>query len=700
MNVAFETSLKEIAGLNWELVRLLEQELHIATVEEALLYLPFRYVDRRFFVPVDDVRGPDGMVQVVGVVSQMEVVGQGRKQRLVAKLQGSRRSIDVVWFRGVRFHYRRIRIGSRYVAFGKVDRFGSTLTMTHPEFDLYTEEMQKTARIEGVYSSTAKINRLPQAQRAIADLIRSVANVVLMGVEDPLDERFYARCGLIPLRQALWDAHFPKEFAEVERALKRLKFDEAFFVQLRLQQFRVRSHTLNSGIEFSRVGNRFNKLYKEELPFDLTRAQKRVLHEMHDDMRSGRQMNRLLQGDVGSGKTLVALFSMLLAVDNGYQSCLMAPTEILAQQHYSTIKRFTANIGVTVALITGNIKRGERERLRAELQAGKIDILIGTHALIEDDISFNNLGIVVVDEQHRFGVDQRATLWAKGTNRLPHILVMTATPIPRTLSMTLYGDLDVSVIDELPPGRKPIKTVLVYEEQRGQVYEGVVRELAKGRQAYVVYPLIEENEKMDFASLEEGFVSLKQFFEPRGYLLAMLHGRMSPDEKNYAMRAFSDNRVQVLVSTTVVEVGVDVPNATVMLIESAQRFGLSQMHQLRGRVGRGGEESYCLLMTPYNLSPNTRARIETMVRTNDGFEIAEADLRLRGPGDIDGTKQSGVATQFRLIDVKQDCKLIEMANAEAKMLIQEDPLLAKPENAKIKSELARRALGSRYSKIG
>lgn len=700
MNSAFDTPISEIGGLNKRLVQLLEQELHIRTVEDVLLFVPFRYVDRRFFVSVDDVHSVGELVQVVGDVSGMQIVGQGRKQRLVVTLQGAHRQMSLVWFQGVRYFYGRIRIGSRYVAFGKVDRFGSTLTMTHPEFDLYTEELLKRARIEGVYSSTAKISRIPRSQQAVGELVRNVAQWAWNDVEDPLDERFYARYDLLPLREALWNVHFPSQMTDVEKALRRIKFDEVFFWQLRVQQSRVQHHTQNVGAPFTKVGPLFNRLYREGLPFDLTNAQKRVLHEIHEDMRSGRQMNRLLQGDVGSGKTLVSLFSMLLAADNGYQSCLMAPTEILAQQHFTTISKFTTNLPVHVGLLMGSTKKREREILHAGLQSGQIDILIGTHAVIEDEVSFRNLGLVVVDEQHRFGVQQRAKLWAKGAHCLPHILVMTATPIPRTLAMTLYGDLDVSIIDELPPGRKPIQTIHAYEEQRFAVYTSVAKELVQGRQAYVVYPLIEENEKVDLASLEEGFIALKRFFEPQGFFLAMLHGRMKPDEKRVAMKLFSDNKVQILVSTTVIEVGVDVPNATVMLIESAQRFGLSQLHQLRGRVGRGGDKSYCILMTSQKLSTTTRMRIETMVRTNDGFKIAEADLQLRGPGDVEGTQQSGIGAQFRIARIEEDGQLIEQANAIAQALVVSDPALALEENARIKAELQRRASGLRYSQVG
>lgn len=700
MNSAFDTPISEIGGLNKRLVQLLEQELHIRTVEDVLLFAPFRYVDRRFFVSVDDVHSVGELVQVVGDVSGMQIVGQGRKQRLVVTLQGAHRQMSLVWFQGVRYFYGRIRIGSRYVAFGKVDRFGSTLTMTHPEFDLYTEELLKRARIEGVYSSTAKISRIPRSQQAVGELVRNVAQWAWNDVEDPLDERFYARYDLLPLREALWNVHFPSQMTDVEKALRRIKFDEVFFWQLRVQQSRAQHRTQNVGAPFTKVGPLFNRLYREGLPFDLTNAQKRVLHEIHEDMRSGRQMNRLLQGDVGSGKTLVSLFSMLLAADNGYQSCLMAPTEILAQQHFTTISKFATHLPVRVGLLMGSTRKREREILHAGLQSGQIDILIGTHAVIEDEVLFRNLGFVVVDEQHRFGVQQRAKLWAKGAHCLPHILVMTATPIPRTLAMTLYGDLDVSIIDELPPGRKSIQTIHTYEEQRFAVYTSVAKELVQGRQAYVVYPLIEENEKVDLASLEEGFTALKRFFEPQGFFLAMLHGRMKPDEKRVAMKLFSDNKVQMLVSTTVIEVGVDVPNATVMLIESAQRFGLSQLHQLRGRVGRGGDKSYCILMTSQKLSTTTRMRIETMVRTNDGFKIAEADLQLRGPGEVEGTQQSGIGAQFRIARIEQDGQLIEQANAIAQALIVADPALALDENARIKAELQRRARGLRYSQVG
>lgn len=692
--------MREVPGLNGRLVQLFEQELHVETVEDALLFLPFRYVDRRFFVPVDDARTGGEILQVVGVATQVQIAGQGRKQRLVVTLQGAQRRVSLVWFQGIRYYYERIRIGSRYVAYGKLDSYGSTLTITHPELDLYTEELKKRASIEGVYSTTARIARVPRSQKAIAELIRGVAQWALPSVEDPFDTRFCERYGLMALREALRSVHFPSRLSDVDRAVRRLKFDEVFFLQLRMQRAKVEHHSQNVGLAIPSVGPLFNQLYKEELPFDLTGAQKRVLREVYGDMRSGRQMNRLLQGDVGSGKTLVSLFSMLLAVDSGSQGCMMAPTEILAQQHFATISRFTQRMKVRVGLLMGSTKKRERESLHAGLESGLIDILIGTHAVIEEGVRFRNLGIVVIDEQHRFGVQQRARLWSKGARCLPHILVMTATPIPRTLAMTQYGDLDVSVIDELPPGRKPIETVHAFEEQRFEVYTRIAKELSQGRQAYVVYPLIEENEKMDLASLEEGFVALKRFFEPQGYYLVMLHGRMKPDEKAVAMGMFSSNRAQILVSTTVIEVGVDVPNATVMLIESAQRFGLSQLHQLRGRVGRGGEKSYCILMTSRKLSAMTRARVEIMVQSNNGFEIAEADLRLRGPGDVEGTQQSGIGAQFRITSYERDGELIEQANGIAQLLLAEDPGLASKANAPIRGELARRAAGQRYGQVG
>lgn len=698
MNSAFDTPLVEVPGLDGRLVRLLREELGILTVEDAVYFLPFRYVDRRVFLSVDEVSAVGEVMQVVGRVSRMQIVGQGRKQRLVATLQGERRVISLVWFRGVQYYYNRIRIGCQYVAFGKVERFGTMLTITHPEFELYTDELQKKAGIEGVYSSRAKISRIPRSQKAVGQLIRSVLQWGWSDVEDPFDEKFRGFYDLLELRQALWSAHFPLQPGDVARALHRLKFDEVFFFQLRSLQAKIRNHAPNVSHPFTRVGSLFNRLYKEELPFDLTNAQKRVLHEIHEDVRSGRQMNRLLQGDVGSGKTLVALFSMLLAADNDCQSCLMAPTEILAQQHFSTIARFTKNLPLHVGLLTGSTMKKERTILHAGLISGQIDILIGTHAVIEDSVKFHKLGMVVVDEQHRFGVQQRAKLWAKGANCLPHILVMTATPIPRTLAMTLYSDLDISVIDELPPGRKPIETVHAYEEHRLAVYARIAHELTRGRQAYVVYPLIEESETMDLASLQEGFSMLRRFFEPQGFHLTMLHGRMKPEEKNAAMGMFSSNRVQILVSTSVIEVGVDVPNATVMLIESAQRFGLSQLHQLRGRVGRGGQKSYCILMSPHELSANTRTKLETMVRTNDGFQIAEVDLQLRGPGDVEGTQQSGQGVQFRIANIVQDYQLIEQACAVAQRLVSADAQLSSPENARIKEEVARRACG-RYSQV-
>lgn len=701
MNV-LNTPLDAIEELEPRVVKALARDFDVATIGDALLFLPFRYVDRRYYYPVSAIAGPAPNLQVVGVLHRIQQIPtKNRKTRLEGQLIEGNRSIELVWFRGVQWVYKHLQIGAKYIAYGEVKVYGNRLQMVHPELTLYTENQMQKAGIEGVYHISDRMRRERIDGKKLSHFIKALLQIALPEIQDPIPDELLRHLGLCPLPWALEQAHKPQTPEHAEIAKKRLKLDELFFLQLSLLHSRMAQRIKNAGPPFKVVGELFNKLYREELPFDLTGAQKRVLREMRADTGSGRQMNRLLQGDVGSGKTLVALFMMLLATDNGYQSCLMAPTEILAQQHYATIKKFVRNLNARVELLTGSTKQKERRAIHEGLQDGTASILVGTHALIEDEVQFKTLGLVIVDEQHRFGVEQRAKLWAKGSEYVPHILVMTATPIPRTLSMTLYGDLDVSVLDELPPGRKPVITKHIYEANRAQAWGLIEAQLQMGHQAYVVYPLIEESEELDLASLEEGYVALSEYFSPRGYTLAMLHGRMSPEEKQSAMELFASGKANILVATTVIEVGVDVPNATIMLIESAQRFGLSQLHQLRGRVGRGGNESFCILLSGYELAANTRTRLATMVETNDGFQIAEVDLKLRGPGDAGGTQQSGVGLQLKVADLSTDFGLLLKAREVASRVIEYDNDLSRPEHRLMKEAVEREAeKRSKYNQVG
>ena len=650
---------------------ILRKELSVKTALDLVRQYPYKYIDRSRFYKIAELADEDTYVQIIGEVTEWHTVGIGKAQRLSATFNDGTHQCELVWFQGVQ--YVKLQRGVKYLLFGKPSRFNHIYNFVHPEltpWDKVTPEM--TQGLEPYYNTTDNMKRHGLNSRAMRNMIAELMPDVRRGVPDTIGMDILQRYRLMSLTEALVNVHFPKDTPTMQRARARLKFEELFYVQLQiLRQMKKREQ--NPGFAMPMVGSRFHALYKA-LPFDLTNAQKRVIHEIHDDLKSGHQMNRLLQGDVGSGKTLVALLCCLLAVDNGYQACIMAPTEILANQHYETLKAFLAPLGdaVHVALLTGSISQKSRVPIHNGLMNGTIHILIGTHALLEDKVQWQNLGFVVIDEQHRFGVAQRARLWTKNQTP-PHILVMTATPIPRTLAMTVYGDLHVSIIDELPPGRKPVQTIHYSLLRQAQIYSFLLKQIQAGRQIYVVYPLIKENEKMDLQDLQNGFNTLCEAFPD--YKISMVHGQMRAADKDLQMQRFASGETQILVATTVIEVGVNVPNATVMVIQNAERFGLSQLHQLRGRVGRGAEQSYCLLLTDDEISTDTRKRMNIMVETNDGFRIAEADLALRGPGDLEGTLQSGTPFNLQIANLATDGQLVTLARQAAMDILDQDPLL-------------------------
>lgn len=664
--------------------KILGDELGIRTFGDLLEYYPYKYVDRSRIYTCRELTGDMPFVQVAGHILSFETFQTGpRKERVVAHFSDGTGIVDLVWFQGGRYARDNYKIGVEYIVFGKPTVFSNRINITHPDIDRADTLELSGMGLQPYYSTTEKMKKRGLSSRTIERLTRSMLEKM-----PPLPETIPnfitgPRC-LMGRDEALRTVHYPKNAKDLERARVRLKFEELFFVQLNIVRYASDHRRKYRGYAFSRVGDIFNTFYTDHLPFPLTEAQKRVIREIRKDTGSGRQMNRLLQGDVGSGKTLVALMSMLIAIDNGYQACIMAPTEILAEQHLATIMGFLRGMELRVALLTGIVKGKRRQEVLEGLLDGTIHILVGTHAVIEDTVQFARLGLVVVDEQHRFGVAQRAKLWAKSRNP-PHVLVMTATPIPRTLAMTLYGDLDVSVIDELPPGRKPVRTTHVFDTRLTSLYDGIRQQIREGRQIYIVFPLIEESEKSDLRNLEDGFEVLKQAFPE--FRLSKVHGRMKPADKEEEMRRFASGETQILVATTVIEVGVNVPNASVMVILDAQRFGLSQLHQLRGRVGRGADQSYCILVTPYKLSEETRKRIDIMCDTNDGFRIAEADLKLRGPGDLEGTQQSGMAFDLKIADIARDGQLVQMARDEAQKVIEEDPDCASPKYAMLWNRL-------------
>ncbi len=677
-----DNDIKYLGGVGEARAKLLAGELGIRTLGDLLYYFPFRWIDRTRLYRIADITEASGetFVQIRARVSAKQFLGAGRGQRLSVMVSDGSGSAEMVWFRGLKWIEKRIEAGREYVFFGRPHFFHGEFGMVHPEVEGLEAAAGKPAgALQGVYGTTEKLTNAHLGTKGISNLVASAWRLAEGSVTETLPRRVIDEQGLMGLRDALFNIHFPQSPALLKAAKYRLKFEELFGVQLDILSKRSHRLTRENGFMFPRVGDNFNMFWSEKLPFPLTGAQKKVIKEIRADTVSGRQMNRLLQGDVGSGKTLVALVAMLLAADNGFQSCMMAPTEILARQHFASVSRMTEGLDVRVAILTGASKAAERKEALAGAASGEIDILIGTHALIEDRVGFANLGLVIIDEQHRFGVEQRARLWTKNSQP-PHILVMTATPIPRTLAMTLYGDLDVSVIDELPPGRQPIQTFHKTDADRLAVWGFLKREIAKGRQAYVVYPLIKESEKMDYKDLYDGFESITRDFPRPEYQVIAVHGKMKAEDKQLAMREFKERQAQIMVATSVIEVGVDVPNATVMVIESAERFGLSQLHQLRGRVGRGGEQSYCVLMSGEKLSKEARQRLGAMVATNDGFELAELDMRLRGSGDIAGTQQSGLAFDLRIADLGRDQQIIELTRRVAGEILDADPLLERPEN--------------------
>ncbi|MDD6780423.1 MAG: ATP-dependent DNA helicase RecG [Prevotellaceae bacterium] len=677
--VNLETEITYLPGVGPKRAKVLGEELGVKTFADLLANFPYKYIDRSKLYSIEEVNTEMPFVQIRGRILSFETFDMGpRRERVVAHFTDGRNLMDLTWFNGGKYARTHYKIGTQYIVFGKPTLFNGRINVVHPDIDP-AEEMQLSGMgMQPYYSLTEKMKKAGFTLRSMERLMRNLMDMIKDPLPETLPDEQVSRLHLASRDEALRNIHFPESAKALERARVRLKFEELFYVQLNIVRYASDNRRKYRGYVFPRIGNVFNSFYHDNLPFPLTEAQKRVIREIWNDMRSGRQMNRLLQGDVGSGKTLVALMSMLIALDNGYQACIMAPTEILAEQHLNTINDFLKGMDVRVELLTGIVKGKRRNTILEDLAAGRVDILVGTHAVIEDTVRFARLGMVVVDEQHRFGVAQRAKLWSKSDNP-PHVLVMTATPIPRTLAMTLYGDLDVSVIDELPPGRKPIQTQHVYDAQLPQLYESIRRQIRLGRQAYIVFPLIEESEHIDLKNLEDGYETLRQIFPE--FKMSKVHGKIKPKEKEEEMQRFASGETQILVATTVIEVGVNVPNASVMVILDAQRFGLSQLHQLRGRVGRGADQSYCILVTTYQLSADTRKRIDIMCETNDGFRIAEADLKLRGPGDLEGTQQSGMAFDLKIADIARDGQLVQMARDEAQAIITADPLMQNPDNA-------------------
>ncbi|MBK6986279.1 MAG: ATP-dependent DNA helicase RecG [Bacteroidetes bacterium] len=702
MNAAFlDTPIGYLKGIGPQRSEVLQKELFIFTYKDLITHYPFRYVDRTHFHSVREVIEDSAYYQLRGHIIEIAFVGDKRTKRLVAKFRDSSGVIELVWFQGAKWMAEKLKSNSEYIVYGKATAFMGRFNMAHPEIDIVTPELLvNQSSFQSVYHSTEKLKYRNLDSDGIRKCLRLLTiQLNKQNIQESLTHSIIQDFNLLTKLEALKQIHFPDSKTLLEKARFRLKFEELFYVQLKLLRSNLVRHQMIQGFVFNKVGDAFNDFYNKYLPFQLTNAQKRVVKEIRVDMGSGKQMSRLVQGDVGSGKTLVALLSMLLAIDNGFQACLMAPTEILAKQHFATISELLEPMGLKVALLTGSSKTKARRELHADLQSGAIHILIGTHALIEDVVVFKNLGLVVIDEQHRFGVAQRGKMHKKNTQP-PHVLIMTATPIPRTLAMTLYGDLDTSVIDELPPGRKPITTMHFMESQRLRLIGFMKQEIALGRQVYIVYPLIQESEKMDYQNLQNGYDALLDDFPVPQYQISIVHGKLKPAEKEFEMQRFIKKETQIMVATTVVEVGVNIPNASVMVIESAERFGLSQLHQLRGRVGRGADKSYCILMTSYKLGADSKLRMETMVRTNDGFEISEVDLRLRGPGDLDGTQQSGVL-DLKIADLAQDGQILQLARSSAQAILNEDPNLASQENQLLLNQLQFQGkTRSSWSKIG
>ena len=691
-------SVKFVPGVGEARAKLLEKELGIITIGDLLRHYPFRYIDRTRIYRIAEVNESmdSSLVQIRARVTGVGYAGTGRKQRFSAFVSDASGSAELTWFAGIKWIEKSVEVGREYLIFGRPSFYRGELQLAHPEMELVEKALSRKAHsgMQGIYPSTEKIGST-LGTKGFFNIIANAWSVTQEHITESLPDSLRALYSLMSLREAIFNVHFPQSAEKLQQAQQRLKFDEFLGVQLSIQAQRTDRLTRRNGFLFPKVGDLFNSFFNERLPFALTGAQKRVIKEIRQDTVSGYQMNRLLQGDVGSGKTMVALMSMLLAVDNGFQACMMAPTEILARQHFATISRQTEGMNLRVAILTGSSKAAERRHALEGIASGEVNILIGTHALIEDKVQFANLGYVVIDEQHRFGVEQRARLWTKN-QQPPHILVMTATPIPRTLAMTLYGDLDVSVIDELPPGRQPIRTYHYTDSARLKLWGFLREQIAAGRQVYVVYPLIQESETMDYKDLEDGFQSIVQDFPQPDYRVTVCHGKMKPQDKEESMRQFKEHEADILVATSVIEVGVDVPNATVMVIESAERFGLSQLHQLRGRVGRGGGQSYCILMSGENLSREDRKRLQAMCQTTDGFRLAELDMQLRGAGDINGTQQSGMAFDLKIANPTLDADLLQRAREAAIAILSRDPQLEHPENRGLRTLRARHAGGRKF----
>ena len=696
MSELLDSEIKFLPGVGPKRAELLEVEAGIHTFRDLIYYFPYKYVDKTRFYKVRELETDMQYVQIRGKIRRFSTEGGGRGSRLTADFYDDTGMVRLVWFKGHKWVLNTYKIEKEYIIFGKPTLFSGAFNIVHPEVEeVEKRESRVSSALEAQYSTTEKMKDHFLHSKAIAKLMATAFSQPSFRVAETLPDSITRQMKLMSLSDALFRIHFPDSNTDIENARFRLKFEELFYIQLNLLRYKG-SRTKNTrGFLFSVVGERLNSFYANNLPFTLTEAQKRVIREIRSDLGSGHQMNRLLQGDVGSGKTMVALMSMLIGADNGFQSCLMAPTEVLAIQHFNSISRFVEGVNAGVALLTGSTKRSERTRIEKGLLDGSITILIGTHALIEENVKYNNLGLVIIDEQHRFGVAQRAKLWQK-SDCPPHVLVMTATPIPRTLAMTLYGDLDVSVIDEMPPGRKPIKTMSFTDAEREKVFGFMRRQIEDGRQIYVVYPLIRESETLDYKDLEDGLESMARAFPPPQYCISVVHGRMTSKDKEISMNLFRRGQAQIMVATTVIEVGVDIPNASVMVIESAERFGLSQLHQLRGRVGRGADQSYCILMTSHKRSTEASERINTMIATNDGFEIAEADLRMRGPGDLEGTQQSGMAFDLKIADLGKDGQILNLARSRAGEILGDDPELARPENQVLKATL-HKLFGKKYS---
>ncbi|MDR0872280.1 MAG: ATP-dependent DNA helicase RecG [Prevotellaceae bacterium] len=674
-----DIDIKFLVGAGPKRAELLQKELNINSLEDLLYYFPYRYVDRSRIFYIHEIDGNTQYVQLKGKLSNCTKAGEGRTARLTARLTDATGTIELVWFKGIKYIEDKYKAGKEYIVFGKPTEFDHAFNIVHPEIEEYNpDNTQREMGLQALYNTTEKMKNNFLNSKALQKIMHSaVQRIIRQPLAETLPAYIIEQNHLLLLNTAIINIHFPKNTQLLTKAQQRLKFEELFYIQLSILQKGKMREQAYKGFVFEKIGHFFNTFYEKHLPFELTNAQKRVLREIRADVRSGRQMNRLLQGDVGSGKTLVALMAMLMAADNGYQAAIMAPTEILATQHFNSICELLGDLGINVALLTGSTRKKDRKTIDERLQSGELHILIGTHALIEETVVFQNLGLVIIDEQHRFGVEQRSRLWRKN-DQPPHILVMTATPIPRTLAMTIYGDLRISVIDELPPGRKPIQTYHYFDNKRNALNGFLRKQIELGRQVYVVYPLIQESEKIDLKNLEEGFEYMKEAFPE--YHISMLHGKMRPAEKDAEMQRFVKGETQIMVATTVIEVGVNVPNASVMVIENAERFGLSQLHQLRGRVGRGADQSYCLLMSGFKLGEDTRKRLQIMVDSNDGFEIAEADLKMRGPGDMDGTVQSGLPFDLKIANLAHDGKMLEYTRHIAAQILERDPQLQQPEN--------------------